>query len=122
MVLTRSLRQHPGHVALLRLRDAGIWFLYPWLLMELALPLHPEDTALQPLILRVLIYLPCWTSGLWLSSTGAVLGFRAMLRRCDVMPAVLSVVLTLSTWILVLEKCSSSRHLFQFVTTPWLFR
>ena len=122
MNLIRSLRQHPGRFALFRLRDAGVWFVYPWLLMELALPLHPEETALQPLILRVLIYLPCWGTGLWLSSTGAVLGVKAMLCRRDVMPALIALTLTLVTWILILFKYSSSRHLFQFVTTPWLFR
>ena len=122
MIMTRSLRQHPGRVALLRLRDSGVWFVYPWLLMELALPLHPEETALQPLILRVLVYFPCWGSGLWLSSTGAMLGVKAMVRRRDVMPASIALTLTLFTWILILYKYSNSQHLFQFVTTPWLFR
>ena len=122
MILFRSLRQHPGRVALLWLRDAGVWFVYPWLLLELALPLHPEETALQPLILRVLIYLPCWGYGLWLSSSGAVLGVKAMVCRRDVMPALMSLALSVFTWILILHKYSSSSHLFQFVTTPWLFR
>ena len=59
----RFHRKHPGRLALLRLRDAGVWILYPWLLTELALPMQPDEMALQPLILRVLVYLPCWVLG-----------------------------------------------------------
>jgi hypothetical protein len=73
-------RRQPRAESLLRLRDAGIWILYPWLL------------------LRVLIYLPCWLIGLWLAF--------ALMLLC---------------WSLFLIKLQSSRHLFQFVITTWLF-
>ena len=61
----RFHRKHPGRVALLRLRDAGVWILYPWLLTELALPMQPDEMALQPLILRVLVSPGSWGSGFW---------------------------------------------------------
>lgn len=115
-------RKHPGRLALLRLRDAGMWILYPWLLTELALPLQPDAMALQPLIFRVLVYVPCWVLGLWLCSRGGLIGLKSLRRGRDPLPSILAVGLTLFTWSMFLGKLSTSSHLFQFVTTDWLLR
>ena len=118
----RFHRNHPGRFALLRLRDAGVWILYPWLLTELALPLQPDDVAMQALILRVLVYLPCWMLGLWFCSTGGLIGVKSLRQGKDPLLSVFVVGMTLMTWILFLGKLSSSNHLFQFVTSVWLLR
>ena len=115
-------RKHPGRFALLRLRDAGVWILYPWLLTELALPLQPDDMALQPLILRVLVYLPCWFLGLWLCSCAGLIGLKSLRRGRDPLPSIFAVGMMLFTWFMFLGKLSTSSHLFQFVTTDWLLR
>ena len=87
MVLSKSQQQHPGCIALMQLLNAGVWFLYPWLIMEMALPLHPEKTALQPLLLRVMVYLPCWARGTWLSSSGGLMALKSLRRSVNITAA-----------------------------------
>jgi hypothetical protein len=118
----RFHRKHPGRLALLRLRDAGVWILYPWLLTELALPMQPDEMALQPLILRVLVYLPCWVFGLGICSSGGLIGVKSLRQGKEPLLSVFVVGMTLLTWILFLGKLSTSNHLFQFVTSKWMLR
>ncbi len=118
----RFHHKHPGRVALLRLRDAGVWILYPWLLTELALPMQPDEMALQPLILRVLVYLPCWVLGLWFCSSSGLIGMKSLRQGREPLLSGFAVGMALLTWTLFLGKLSNSNHLFQFVTTEWLLR
>ena len=53
----------------MRLLNAGVWFLYPWLIMELALP-STWKTALQPLLLRIIVYLHAGREGPGYSTGG----------------------------------------------------
>ena len=117
-----SLQKHPGRIALMRLRDAGLWFLYPWLLTEVALPLHGNETALQSLIFRVLVYLPCWLLGLCLSTRAGIMALKALRRGHDLIVSLMSVVIMVLTWLILVQKWFSARNLFEFVTTDWLFR
>ena len=106
----------------MRLLNAGVWFLYPWLIMELALPLHPEETALQPLLLRIVVYLPCWSRGAWLSSSGGLMAIQALRKPANMIASFSAIFLNILVWIVFCTKINSSGNLFDFVTTKWLFR
>ena len=109
-------------MALMQLLNAGVWFLYPWLIVEMALPLHPEDTALQPLLLRVMVYFPCWLRGTWLSSCGGLMALKSLRRSVNMTAAASAILLNILVWIIFCTKINSSSNLFEFVTTEWLFR